>query len=132
VLIELERNKHAEQAMDRSKGREWTVRLTGPLRYRRYTGHNEANRPTIYFEFDVPPGDQRLPDAVFQVIKSVQYLERGPRHGGGTFNSGLECRRGIWRFPDTPTGRTAADVLDAKLSELASKMDEPKEPGPAR
>lgn len=109
--------------MDRAKGREWTVRLNGPVPYRRYSGLNEGNRETIFFEFDLPPGQREVPPEVYAVIKSVQYLERSPEHGGGRCNTGLECRRGIWQFPATHTGRTAADILDAKLADLAQQLD---------
>ena len=92
--------------MDRSKGREWAVKLTGPLRWRRYTGLNEGNRETVFFEFDLPPGQREVPKDVYDVIKSVQYLERSPEDGGGRYNTGLECRRGIGnsprRTPDVP------------------------------
>jgi hypothetical protein len=112
-----------EQPMERNKGREWTVRLTGPVRYRRYTGLNNANMPSIFFAFDAPPGQKEVPKDIYDVIKSVKHLVRGAEHGGGLHDTGLEYRQGIWRLPDTEFGRTAADVLDARLADLATKME---------
>lgn len=109
--------------MERGNGREWTVRLAGPVRYRRYTASDHLNRPTIFFEFDLPPGEREVPKDVYDVIKSMKYLHRSEDHGGGVRPTGLENRRGTWRFPDTPVGRTAADVLDAKLAALAHRAE---------
>lgn len=109
--------------MDRTEGREWTVRVTGPIRYRRYTGLNQGGLPSIFFDFDLPPGQRDVPDDVYKVIKSVKQLPRPEGKGQGMRYTGLEFRQGIWRLPDDPLGRTAADVLDARLRELAERIE---------
>lgn len=110
--------------MERGYGREWTVRITGPVRYRRYTATNHVNKPSIFFEFDLPPGQREVPKEIYDAIKSVQFLPRSPEHGGGVRATGLEYRQGIWRLPNNSLGRTAADMLDARLAELAERAEE--------
>ena len=117
------RSNQAAQAMDRTERRGWTRRITGPIQYRRYTGLNHANLPSIFFDFDLPPGQRDVPEDVYKVIKSVKTLPRLSEGYYGTQDTGLECRGGIWRLPDTPLGRTAADALDFRLRELAERIE---------
>src|SRR5437870_4713600 len=93
MLLRLERSS---QAMDREQennqgpvnsdskrpGRSWTERFTGPLRYRRYTDKDGGGRPAILFKFELGPGQADLPQAVYDLLQSLKYLDRGVNHGG--------------------------------------------------
>ena len=117
-------------------GRGWTARLTGPIRYRRFTDSDAGGRPSIIFKFEKNPGsDTELSQEVWEVLQSMKKMDRGPEHGGGQHHTGLAFTRDkkhgrVWRLPDNQTGRTAADIIDARLSDLADKMEQ--EPGKGR
>jgi hypothetical protein len=108
--------------MDPTEDREWTRRVAEPLRYRRYTGLNHGGIPSIFFEFDLPNGQRDVPEEIYKVIKSVKTLPRLTGDRCGMRDTGLEFRQGIWRLPDNPLGRIAADALDFRLHELAERM----------
>ena len=57
----------------------------------------------------------------------IIFGRRGRRNGGGQHHTGLAFNRSkkhgrVWRLPDTPLGRTAADIIDAKLADLAAEL----------
>jgi hypothetical protein len=110
-------------------GRSWTERHTGSICYRRVTGTDAVGRPSIMFQFILPQGETELPKPIYDTIRELKHLDRGSGHGRGTRPTGLEfmldSKRGkYWRLPDNNTGRTAADVLDHRLFELAERLDQ--------
>lgn len=117
------------------KGRSWTERLSGPVRYRRFTDLDAIGRPSIFFRFELAPGQDDLPQEVYDVLREMKHLKARPGHGTKPCPTHLEFNRSrkhgrVWRMPDDPTGRTAADIIDAKLSDLAERLaDEPSSPG---
>jgi hypothetical protein len=116
---------------EKKPGFGWTVRITGPIRYRRYTDKDGGGRPSIFFKFELAPGQSDLPQEVYDILHELKYLNRNPEHGKGSgqYPTGLEFQRSrkhgrVWKLPDDSTGRTAADIIDAKLSDLAHKMEQ--------
>jgi hypothetical protein len=128
----MDRDQETEHAgkrpKDKQPGRSWTERFTGPIRYRRFTDIDAGGRPAILFKFELAPGQSDLPQEVYDILHQLKHLDPHPGHGtkphftGLTFNRSKKHGR-VWRLPDDPTGRTAADIIDAKLSVLAEKLD---------
>src|SRR5437868_5638064 len=48
--------------------RNWTQCLSGPVQYERFSALNAWKQPRIFFRFTLPPGQDRLPDAVYAVM----------------------------------------------------------------
>lgn len=129
-----ETEQDAAKAADKRRGRTWTERLGGSIRYRRYTDYDGGGRPSILFKFELAPGQSDLPQEVYDILHQLKYLDPSPGHGRKPHYTGLEFTRDtrhgrVWRLPDDPTGRTAADIIDAKLSDLARNMDEKQSQG---
>jgi len=132
---ESEKEQAKAKSVGKPPGRGWTERLTGSIRYRRFTDIDAGGRPSILFKFELAPGQNDLPQAVYDVLNQMKHLDGGSEHGGGNRHTGLTFNRSkkhgrVWRLPDDPTGRTAADIIDAKLSDLAATLD--SEQGQAR
>lgn len=115
--------------MERDKGREWTVRLTGRVRYRRYTDFDGGGRPSILFKFEPAPGETDLPEEVYAILQSVKHLDRPHGQGKGTMHTNLKFTRDqkhgrVWRLNDDGAGRYTADILDRRLSALALRLEQ--------
>ncbi len=127
----MDREQETEKSKDTRPGRSWTERFTGPIRYRRYTDLDGGGRPSIFFKFELTPGQSDLPQEVYDILHQLKYLDRNPKHGKGsglyptqlTFQRSKKHGR-VWGLPDDSTGRTAADILDAKLSDLADNIEQ--------
>lgn len=129
-----EKEQTDAEAAGKRPGRGWTERFTGPIRYRRFTDTDVSGRPSILFKFELAPGQSDLPQEVYDVLHQMKHLDRGAGHGDGQHHSGLTFQRGrqhgkVWRLPDNETGRTTADIIDAKLSDLAHKLEQQGSPG---
>ncbi len=108
----------------RHPGRTWTERYQQPLKYCRYSDRGYDGKPRIYFKFDFPPGQHKVGDTVYAILKELKHLDRSPERGGGMTHTGLRCNTAsLWQLPDTPIGRTTADILDARLRELARQLE---------
>jgi hypothetical protein len=112
----------------------WTRRV-GSVSYRRFTGLDGGDRPSIFFRFDLPSGQNELPQEIYDILHELKHLHRKAQHREGSQFTGLEFKRDprhgrVWRLPNDPTGRTAADIIDAKLADLAEKIE--REQGPSR
>ena len=61
--------------------------------------------------------------AVHDVLHELKYLDResGGKHRSGLTFKNDKLRGRVWKLPNDQTGRTAAQIIDAKLSELAEK-----------
>jgi hypothetical protein len=116
------------------QGRGWTSRFTGPIRYRRFTDIDAGGKQAILFKFELAPGQQDLPQEVYDILNELKHLKRSPEHGGGQQHTNLAFNRSkkhgrVWRLDDNPTGRTVADIIDAKLKQVAEKIEQkPTEP----
>jgi hypothetical protein len=124
----MDSDQESKQGTEKTKkpGRSWTERYTGPIRYRRFTDIDAGGRPSIFFKFE---DDSALPPEVWDILRSMKRMDRGSAHGGGEHDTGLTFNRSkkhgrVWRLPDHQTGRTAADIIDARLSELAQRIDD--------
>jgi len=109
-------------------GRSWTERFSGPIRYRRFTDTDPSGKPCIFFKFELAPDQSDLPQEVYDVLHEMKHMEPRPGHGLKPQHTGLAFDRSkkhgrVWRMPDTPTARTAADIIDAKLADLAAELD---------
>ena len=127
MTSEPEASKDGDSAADRP-GRTWTVRCTGAVRYRRFCDEDGGGRPSIILKFELPAGQTELPKQVYDVLHSMKFLDRSQGHGRGKQPTHLEFKRDtkhgrVWRLPDTPTGRMAADIIDARLADLAKLLD---------
>jgi hypothetical protein len=116
-------------------GRGWTKRLTGQIRYRRFTDLDGGGRPSIFFKFELAPGQSDLPQEVYDILHELKELKVRPGRDSQPTPTHLEFSRTkkfgrVWRLPDNQKGRTAADIIDAKLSDLAATLD--SEPGQTR
>lgn len=125
--------KDVGNSADERPGRGWTERF-GPIRYRRFTDVDAGGRPSIFFKFELSPGQSEMPKEVWDILHSLRQIDRGPTHGGGRHYTGLQFNRSkkhgrVWRLPDSQTGRTAADIIDARLADLITKIEEGKDHG---
>lgn len=132
----MERDQESEQGSEKGKkpGRGWTERFTGSIRYRRFTDIDAGGKKAILFKFELAPGQSDLPQAVYDILQEMKYLKRSPEHGGGQQHTNLTFNRSkkhgrVWRLDDTPTGRTTADIIDAKLRDLAHQLEQELDPG---
>ena len=124
-----------EEQDEKRLGRSWTERNTGPIRYRRFVDIDAGGRRALLFKFELAPGQDDLPQVVYDALQDLKHLKHGPGRGGGWQHTNLTFNRSkrhgrVWRLDDTPTGRYVADPLDRKLSELAEKIE--REQGPRR
>lgn len=117
---EAEQDEKTEKAR---VGRTWTERLVHPVKYRRYAANGAENKRYIYFEFELPQGETRIPQGAYDILKELTTLGHQP--------TGLKCVRGsgqvtgtLWKLPNTPLGRTTADIIDARLFDLAHRLEE--------
>lgn len=115
-------------------GRTWTQRHTGPVRYRRFTDVDGRGRPSIFIKIELPPGQIDAPPEIYNILREGRYLPIGSDHKTGK-RTGLEFVRDplhgrVWCLPNTHIGNTVADVIDARLAELAERMEQ--EQGPNR
>jgi hypothetical protein len=124
----MDRDRKSEQGPGRPRKpeRSWTERATGPIRYRRFTDIDAGGRPSIFFKFEQ---ESAVPPEVWDILHSMKQMDRGPAHGGGQHHTGLTFNRSkkhgrVWRLPDDQTGRTAADIIDVRLSNLAERLDD--------
>jgi hypothetical protein len=119
----------AGQSDKKQPGRSWTERLTGPIRYRRFTDLDAGGRPSIFFKFELAPGQRDLPQEVYDVLNEMKQLNPRFGHGIRPRPTGLEFNRSkkhgrVWRMPDNQVARTAADIIDGKLRVLAHQIDD--------
>jgi hypothetical protein len=135
----MEREQSSDQGKSQPRsGRIWAERYSGPFRYRRFTDTGvgkDGPMDCIFFKVEVPPNHPEVETTVYEVFNGAKKLPRlspgqsGYRHTGLSFSR--EPRHGrVWRLPDTPEGRNTADVIQARLDELAEKLK--MEQGPAR
>ncbi len=108
--------------------RPWTQRTKGHVQYVRYTGKGYDGKDHIFFKFNLPAGQRLVGQPVFDILQEMKHLDRPT---GGRCPTGLKNVKGsqypkgmLWQLPDNPVGRTAADIMDAKLGDLAHKMQE--------
>lgn len=127
----MELDEEAEQGNERGKsvsqGRGWTVRLAG-IRYRRFSDLDAGGRPSIFFKFELPPGQTDVPQKVYEILHELKYLPPSRGHNkpcptGLQFNRSKKHGR-VWVMPDNSTGRTAADCIDSRLRLLAAEIEE--------
>jgi hypothetical protein len=99
----------------------WTRRISGPVQYVRYTdwvkhsgGVPGSGVRAIHFAFDLPPGQDRLPEPIYAVMKEHQTFGDGQP-------SGLRSKKGgkLWSLVDSEKTRALADRIDMALKELA-------------
>ncbi len=97
--------------------RGWTSRLTGPVKYRKFT---DADLKIIAFKFDLDP-KEKLPDEVL----AVMHEHKKDKDGNATGLKFQDTRKHgkVWTLPNDVEGRTIADKIDFRLSELAQKME---------
>lgn len=125
---EPEQGHDAGKAGGDKPGRGWTSRFKGPIRYRRFTDIDAGGRPAIFFKFEQAPGQTDLPQEVYDILHQMKHLDRGSDHGGGKHHTNLTFKRSkkhgrVYRLDDNPTGRTTADIIDAKLRDLAHELE---------
>jgi hypothetical protein len=126
--MDSEQEPEQEGPKAKKPGRGWTERFTGPIRYRRFTDYDHSGRRAIFFKFEPAPGQGDQPQAVYDILQEMKHMQRGPGHGRGQQPTNLTFVRSkkhgrVWRLPDDPVGRTAADIIDAKLQDLATQME---------
>jgi hypothetical protein len=98
--------------------RGWTSRFQGPVKYQKFT---DANLKIIAFKFQLEP-NEKLPDEVLAVMRE----HKKDQDGNFTGLKFVETRKHglIWSLPNDVEGRTVADRIDYRLSEVAHKMEE--------
>jgi hypothetical protein len=111
--------------------RPWTQRTHEPLSFVRFVDTDGEGRPSIIYRFGFPSGPSELPQQVKAILDGLKRLDHPE---GGQFSTHLEFKRDkkhgrVWRLPNSPRGRHTADVLDARLLELARQMEQEREPG---
>jgi len=98
--------------------RGWTSRLTGALKYRKFT---DANLHIIGFKFNLDD-QEKLPPEALEVMREHKQDKDG-QPTGLKFQT-TRTHGKIWAVPNDVEGRVLADKIDFKLSELAHKMEE--------
>jgi hypothetical protein len=96
----------------------FTSRFAGPLKYRKFT---DANLKIIAFKFNLA-NQEKLPPEALEIMREYKQ----DRDGNPT---GLEFKQTrthgkIWQIPNDVEGRTLADKIDMRLSEIAEKLQE--------
>lgn len=109
--------------------RMWAERFRHPVKFRRFTGRGFSGKPQIFFQFDIPPDQERLDPGVYEILQELKRLNRGTEHGMGqvpthlkAVSNGRQKPGTLWTLPDSPVGRTAADVITARLTDLADQL----------
>jgi hypothetical protein len=99
------------------------------VQYVRYTGKGYDGKEHIFLKFNLPAGVVKLDQPVFDILQELKTLDGYPT---GLKNvKGIQYPKGVlWQLPANPVGRTAADLIDAKLSDLAHQIENGQ--GPAR
>jgi hypothetical protein len=104
--------------------RGWTSRFTGPVKYRKFT---DANMKVIAFKFNLAD-NEKLPEEVLTVMRDNKVDACGQPTG---LKFQVTRTHGkIWTIPNDVEGRTLADKIDFRLSELAHKMEGLQGPAP--
>lgn len=134
-MVDAEDREGMEKQDEKRPGRSWTERFTGPIRYRRFVDIDAGGKRAILYKFELAPGQDDLPQAVYDALQELKHLKRGPGRGGGWQHTNLTFNRSkrhgrVWRLDDTPTGRYVADLLDKKLAALADEIEHGQ--GPSR
>jgi len=98
--------------------RGWHSQLTGPLKYRKFT---DADLKIIAFKFDLAPRE-KLPEEAL----AVMHDHKQDKDGNPTGLEFKEFRKHgkVWAIPNDVEGRTLADKIDFKLSQIAHQMGE--------
>jgi hypothetical protein len=117
-----------------SSQRPWTQRLEGRLQYVRFTGRGYDGNQHIFFQFNLPSGQTKLDQPVFDILQEMKHLSRP--WGGNPCPTGLRCVTSreypngtLWQLPLNEVGATAADVIDGKLRDLAATLEQGHDPG---
>ena len=105
--------------------RGWTSRFEGPVKYRKFT---DANLKIIGFKFDLDPGE-KLPEEALAVMR--EYKQDRDGNPTGLKFQDTRTHGKIWAIPNDVEGRTLADKIDFKLSEVARKLEEAQAKTPA-
>jgi hypothetical protein len=105
--------------------RPWTQRTREPLRFVRYTDTDGEGRPSIIYRFEFPSGSSELPPEVYKILNDLKHRDHP---NGGQFFTHLRFKRDkkhgrVWTLKNDESGRTTADILDARLLELARQME---------
>jgi hypothetical protein len=122
-------NQDAAKSGGERLGRTWVVRLSGPIRYRKFTALDGGNRRSIFYRFELPEGDTKLPPEVFAVLHEMKHLRPRSGHGLKAQFSGLKfvndtIHGKVWRLNNDETGRFTSEIIDAKLADLAGEIDQ--------
>jgi hypothetical protein len=104
--------------------RGWTQRFTGPVKYRKLT---DANLKIIAFKFNVPD-NEKPPEEVLALMRDNLKDKEGNPTGLKFQNTRIHGK--VWTIPNDVEGRTLADRIDFRLSQLAQKMEEGKGQAP--
>lgn len=121
----------AEEDAERPKGREnhnwthrrsWGRRLSGPVQYERFSALDAGGRPRIFWRFTLPPGQDKLPDAVYAVMQDhKKSLDGYPTGLKWTTHDRIHGK--TWNIEDTERGRAIADSIDMALKAVAEKLE---------
>src|SRR5690348_15205542 len=85
----MDRDQESQQDTEkpRKPGRTWTERFTGPIRYRKFTDIDAGGQPSIFFKFELAPGQSDLPQEVYDILHELKFLKRSPdaNHASGKY-----------------------------------------------
>jgi hypothetical protein len=98
--------------------RGWTRRLTGPVKYRKFT---DANLKIIAFKFNIPD-NEKPPEEILAVMRDHK-ADKDGTPTGLRFQA-TRTHGKVWTIPNDVEGRTLADRIDYQLEKLAHKMEE--------
>ena len=111
----------------RGFGRPWKERYVKPVKYRQSTiRHHERDKTVILLSFCLPPGQDRIDDAVFDILCHHKMTKEGRfptnLHYGGVRRSDDGQTWVQWTLPDNSLGRVTAHQITTALDDLASKL----------
>lgn len=108
------------------KARLWAIRHGYPA-HERYTAYAHEGKSYIFFKFPLPEGQDKLEDAVYEIMHKHKKTPDGHHTGLKCIKSGAAGEGyALWQIQDDSFGRTTADRLGEDIRMLArkSKRDE--------
>ena len=107
-----------QETGSRSLQREWARRVRGPVQFREYTAKGYNGGPFIFFEFSLDPGQDRIGDDVYGLMKEHKTYPDG-------YPTGLTSRKNgcLWSLPENESTRALAECIKMSLKSLAERLE---------
>jgi hypothetical protein len=106
--------------------RNWGQRLSASVQYERFSALDAGGRPRIFWRFTLPPGQDKLDDAVYATMHEHKKDDDGyPTHLKWSHD---RIHGKTWNIEDTERGRAIANRIDMALKAVAEKLEREQQP----